>query len=94
MLWHVQLPFLKPLIIFAVIFRAIEASKVFDTIYVLTGGGPGSATEAIAVFAYRTTFVRWDLGYGAAICLLLTFFSLVIAALFYKVANRNAEVAR
>ena len=38
-LWHVQLSFLKPLIVFAVLFRAIEASKIFDTVYVLTGGG-------------------------------------------------------
>lgn len=37
-LWHVQLSFLKPLIVFAVLFRAIEASKIFDTVYVLTGG--------------------------------------------------------
>jgi multiple sugar transport system permease protein len=93
-LWHIQLPFLKPLIIFAGMFRAIEASKVFDTIYVLTGGGPGNATEVIAVFAYRTNFIKWDLGYGAAVCLLLAFFSLVVAAVFYKVANRNAEVRR
>lgn len=87
-LFHVQIPFLRPLIIFAVMFRAIEASKVFDSIYVLTGGGPGNATETIAVFAFRTTFIKWDLGYGAAICLVLTFFSLIVAALFYKVTSR------
>jgi len=86
-LCHVQLPFLRPLIIFAIMFRAIEASKVFDTIYILTGGGPGNATETIAVFAFRTTFIKWDLGYGAAICLVLTFFSLIVAALFYKVTS-------
>lgn len=90
-LCHVQLSFLRPLIIFAVMFRAIEASKVFDTIYILTGGGPGNATETISVFAFRTTFIKWDLGYGAAICLVLAFFSLVIAALFFKVSSRAEE---
>ncbi len=90
-LWHVQLSFLRPLIVFAVMFRAIEASKVFDTIYILTGGGPGNATETIAVFAFRTTFIKWDLGYGAAICLVLAFFSLVVAALFFKVTSRAQE---
>ena len=90
-LWHVQLSFLRPLIVFAVMFRAIEASKVFDTIYILTGGGPGNATETIAVFAFRTTFIKWDLGYGAAICLVLAFFSLVVAALFFKVTSRVQE---
>lgn len=93
-LWDIQLPFLRPLVVFACMFRAIEASKVFDTIYVLTGGGPGTATETIAVFAYRTNFIRWDLGYGAAVCLLLAFFSLVVAALFYKIVNRDAEASR
>jgi multiple sugar transport system permease protein len=94
MLRHIQLPFLKPLIVFAVMFRAIEASKVFDTVYVLTGGGPGDATEVISVFAYRTNFVSWNLGYGAAVCLLLAFFSLVVAAIFYKVANRPTQPGR
>lgn len=90
-LWHIQIPFLRPLIVFALLFRSIEASKIFDTVYVLTGGGPGNATEVISVFAFRTTFIKWDLGYGAAICLVLAFFSLVAAALFFKVTSRRAE---
>lgn len=89
LLWHVQLPFLRPLIVFSVLFRSIEASKLFDTVYVLTGGGPGNATETISVFAFRTTFIKWDLGYGAAICLVLAFFSLIFAALFFKLASRR-----
>ena len=84
---HVQIPLLKPLIIIAVMLRAIDASKIFDTIYVLTGGGPGDATEVIATFAYRTNFLKWDLGYGATICLVLAFASLVVAALFYKIVS-------
>jgi len=84
---HVQLPLLRPLIIIAVMLRAIDASKIFDTIYVLTGGGPGDATEVIASFAYRTNFLKWDLGYGAAICLVLAFASLVVAAIFYKIVS-------
>ena len=88
-LWHVKLPLLRPLIVLALLVRAIDASKVFETIYVLTGGGPGDATEVITTFAYRTTFLKWDLGYGAAICLVLAFVSLVVAGLFYKVASRS-----
>ena len=84
---HIQLPMLAPLIVVAVMLRAIDASKVFDTIYVLTGGGPGNATEVISTFAYRTNFVRWDLGYGAAVCLVLSFASLVVAALFFKTVS-------
>ena len=84
---HIQLPMLAPLIVVAVMLRAINASKVFDTIYVLTGGGPGNATEVISTFAYRTNFIRWDLGYGAAVCLVLAFASLVVAALFFKTVS-------
>ena len=84
---HIQLPMLFPLIVVAVMLRGIDASKVFDTIYVLTGGGPGNATEVISTFAYRTNFIRWDLGYGAAVCLVLAFASLVVAALFFKTVS-------
>ena len=77
-------PLLRPLIIVALLLRTIEATKVFDIVYVLTGGGPGNATEMISTFAFRTNFITWNLGYGAAICLVLVFMSLVLAALFYK----------
>jgi len=89
-LWHVQLPLLRPLIIIALLLRSIDASKIFDTVYVLTGGGPGNATEVISSFAYRTNFLKWDLGYGASVCLVLVFASLIIAALFYKVVSRQS----
>jgi multiple sugar transport system permease protein len=88
---YVQLPLLRPLIIIAVMFRAIDASKVFDTIYVLTGGGPGSATEVISIYAFRTSFIAWKLGYGAAVCLVLAYISLVLAAAFFKVVNRPGQ---
>src|SRR5262249_29669689 len=52
--WHVQLPLLRPMIIVAVMFRTIDASKTFDIIYVLTGGGPGNTTEFISLYAFRT----------------------------------------
>ena len=84
---HIQLPLLRPLIVIALMLRAIDASKIFDTIHVLTGGGPGNATEVIATYAYRTNFLKWDLGYGAALCLVLAFASLILAALFYKIVS-------
>src|SRR5690606_31161255 len=75
---HIELPLLRPMIILSVMFRAIDASKTFDIVHVLTGGGPGTSTELISVFAYRTSFVSWDLGIGAAICLIIAFVSLLI----------------
>jgi multiple sugar transport system permease protein len=87
---HVQLPLLRPMIILAVLFRSIDASKVFDIIHVLTEGGPGTATETISVYAYRTSFAQWDLGIGAAVCLVIAFFSILVASVFYKVVSRQA----
>ena len=88
--WHIQLPLLRPMIIVALLFRSIDASKVFETIYVLTGGGPGTSTELISIYAYRTAFQNWELGDAAAVCLLIGFFSLLAASIFYKVVSRQA----
>ena len=87
-LWYVQIPLLRPLIVIALLLRSIDASKIFDTVYVLTGGGPGDSTEMVTPFAHRTSFMTWNLGYGAAICLVLAFASLVMAAIFYRIVAR------
>jgi multiple sugar transport system permease protein len=88
---HVQLPLLRPMIILSLLFRTIDASKTFDIVHVLTEGGPGNATELMSVFAFRTSFVSWDLGIGAAVCLVIAFFSLLIASVFYKVVSRETS---
>ncbi len=87
--WHIELPLLRPMIILAIMFRTIDASKTFDIVHVLTEGGPGNTTELMSVFAFRTSFVSWDLGIGAAVCLLIAFFSLLVASIFYKVVSRE-----
>lgn len=89
---HIELPLLRPMIILAVMFRTIDASKTFDIIHVLTEGGPGNSTEVMSVFAFRTSFVAWDLGIGAAVCLLIAFFSLLIASIFYKVVSHETAM--
>jgi multiple sugar transport system permease protein len=84
---HIQLPLLRPMIILALLFRTIDASKTFDIIHVLTEGGPGNSTELVSVYAFRTSFVSWDLGIGAAVCLLIAFVSLLVASIFYKIVS-------
>jgi len=75
---HVTLPLLRPTLVIAMTLRLIEALKTFDLILVVTGGGPGFATETMNVYAYRVTFQYQQLGYSGA---LLTTFLVVIAAL-------------
>ncbi|MDB6084827.1 MAG: Binding-protein-dependent transport system inner rane component [Gammaproteobacteria bacterium] len=91
---YVQIPLLRPMMVLALLFRTIDASKTFDIVHVLTEGGPGDATQLISVFAFRTSFVSWDLGVGAAVCLVLSFVSLLVASIFYKVVSRQTDAER
>lgn len=63
---HVTLPLLAPAIAAAACLRALDAWRAFDTIWVLTGGGPSSATETLPLYVYQVLFGRLDLGRGAA----------------------------
>ena len=75
---HVTLPLLKPAILVALIFRTLDAFRVFDLIYVLTGGGPGTSTEPIALYTFNALLQNLRFGYGSAlsvIVFLVTFWS-------------------
>jgi multiple sugar transport system permease protein len=63
----ITLPLLRPVIIIAVILRGIDVFKIFDEIFVLTGGGPGKSTEVINMLAFKYNFVFWNMGQGATI---------------------------
>ena len=68
---YVTWPHLLPFVFIALIFRIIQASAIFDLVYVLTGGGPGGATETVSVYAYQTTMRYLDFSYGATITIAL-----------------------
>ncbi|MHB1133499.1 MAG: carbohydrate ABC transporter permease [Chloroflexota bacterium] len=70
-LWHIILPLLRPTIVVAALFRIIDTLKTFDTIYVMTQGGPGRASQTINLFAFQTAFEYFHIGYGAAVSLSL-----------------------
>ena len=61
------LPMLRPVLAVAILFRCTEAVREFDKVYVLTGGGPGSATTVNDLYQYRVSFSEWDMSYGAAL---------------------------
>lgn len=67
MLFGVILPLLRPLILFVVIMRTMDAWRIFDKIFVLTGGGPGIATETLTLYNYRVAFRLLRLGSGSSI---------------------------
>jgi multiple sugar transport system permease protein len=63
----ITLPLLKPALLLALLFRSLDAFRVFDAIYVLTEGGPGNSTETLSIYAYKTLLRAGDFGYGSAL---------------------------
>lgn len=84
----IMLPMLKPVLVVAVLFRATEAIREFDKVFVLTGGGPGSSTTVNDLYQYRISFHEWDLSYGAALGMATFVAVLAICALVYRVTTR------
>ncbi|MBV9567268.1 MAG: sugar ABC transporter permease, partial [Hyphomicrobiales bacterium] len=73
---HITLPLVWPYVMIAVMLRTIDALKVFDNIFVITQGGPGTASETINIFLYLQAFQFYKLGYASA--LVVVFFIIIV----------------
>jgi multiple sugar transport system permease protein len=73
---HITLPLIMPFLLVAVVIRTIDALKAFDTIYVITQGGPGTASETINIYLYLQAFSFYNIGYASAVT--IVFFVLII----------------
>jgi multiple sugar transport system permease protein len=80
----ITLPLMRPIIALVFLLRGIDAFKEFDKVYILTGGGPGTATELLSIYTYRLNFKNWDLGYGAVSAFMVYLVVLILCAVFYK----------
>ncbi len=81
---HLTLPMLRPVIVVAILIRALDAFTVFDQVFVLTQGGPGTATEVATLMIYKTAFRFSQFGYGAAMAVAL----LILVACFSAAVTR------
>ncbi len=88
-LWHITLPLLRPILIVAVLFRAIDAIKTFDIIFVMTQGGPSNATETINLLLFNQAFAYFNIGYASAVAVAL--FAIVMGASLILMKVRRAE---
>ena len=88
--FKITLPLLKPSILVALLMRTLDAFRVFDLIYVLTGGGPGGSTETMSIYAYKTMFQQTNFGYGSVIVLLMVVCVAIIATFYIKILGANA----
>lgn len=90
--WRIQLPLIKPLVLIAIVLRALEAFKVFDIAYVMTGGGPGTSTETISLYIYRVAIEYHDISYAAALSLIvLVILVIVIRAFIWYSFERGVK---
>jgi multiple sugar transport system permease protein len=85
----ITLPLLKPSILVALLMRTLDAFRVFDLIYVLTGGGPGGSTETMSIYAYKTMFQQTNFGYGSIVVILMVISVAIIATFFIKILGAN-----
>jgi ABC-type sugar transport system permease subunit len=82
------LPLLSPTIFFIVVIFMIGALQVFDTIIVLTQGGPGDSSRSIVMYIYEQAFQRFDMGYAAALSMTLFVIIMILTLLQFRLSNR------
>jgi multiple sugar transport system permease protein len=82
---YITLPLIRPAIVIVIILRTIIALSAFAAILALTGGGPGTATEILNLYAYRTAFIELNFGYGSALAVLLLLITLIVSAILFRI---------
>ncbi len=88
-LWYITLPQLRPILLINTILISIFTLNSFDLILPLTGGGPGRATEVLALYAYNTIFRNFDLSNGAVLAVLLLLISLVFTFFYVRLLPKE-----
>jgi len=82
--FNITIPFLKPTILILLIIQTMESLRAFDTIWVITGGGPGTATYVIAWLTYSKAFREFDFGQSSALSLIILVIILVFASIYIR----------
>ncbi len=84
-LCKIILPQLRPVILTAVVLRTLDAFRVFDVIYVMTGGGPANSSETLSIYAYRTYFQALQFGYGSSIVIIQVMLMVLLTLMLMRV---------
>ena len=90
-LWHVQMPFLVPGLTAVLILRTADTLKLFDMIFTLTRGGPGSATELVSLLIQRVGFRAFDQGLASAQAIILLIFTIILAQLYIRLFYKEVD---
>ncbi len=89
-LWSITLPVIRPVIVIALLIRGLDLFRLFDVIWILTKGGPGTRTETISIYAYVQGFQQFETSYTGA----MAFVIIVILTVLVMVALKRVEIAR
>ncbi len=89
--WTITFPYIRSLLLLAILFRTIETFKLFDIVYIITEGGPGSSTETIAVYLYRVAFQFFKTSQSSALAYIVLFIVIVLTNLYLYAVNRRAR---
>ena len=90
-LWRIKLPLIRPVFFVAILFQTVDSAKEFDFTFILTRGGPGSATETLSVYTYLNAFGFLKMGYGSASAVLMSLFIAMLAVLIIRFAGINLD---
>src|SRR5918994_4105108 len=88
---HITLPLVWPLLLIAILFRAIEAFRLFDLVYILTSGGPGVSTETLSFHVYKVAFLGFNPGTASAYGILMVLVVIVLTQLYLRYLNKLKE---
>ena len=89
---HVTVPLLMPVILIVLLFRTMDAARLFDLVFVLTGGGPANQTETLVVYAYKLMYRTLQFGYGSAVAVATFGLIFLISLVYLKAMRRSWEL--
>jgi len=92
-LWKITLPLLRPIIVVTLLFRTIDALRVFDLNYVLTHGGPGGSTTSLSLYGYKY-FLVGDFGYGSAISVALFIIAFALSVAYVRIGKFSEGIQK
>jgi multiple sugar transport system permease protein len=87
---YITLPLIRPAIVMVVIMRMMTALSAFAAIFAATGGGPGSSTEILNLYAYRTSFTELNIGYGSSLAMVLLGITLAVSYLMFRLRKAKS----
>jgi multiple sugar transport system permease protein len=91
---HITWPLIRPALLVALLFRTIDAFRVFDLAFVMTQGGPADATNVLQLYGYKKMFIEGWMGYGSAISVGVFLIILILAVMYVRMVGRHLLEAR